>query len=184
MIFKETCSSAELSNVLMITKRQVRNLATKGVVKKLSRGNYAFFQSVVGYIEYLNDQIPLAVKNSKGVKSAQVEYAIERAKLLKHKAEIARLEVEEKTKLLVSKKEEDIEKFLMARFLRDEILAVPERIAPQLANEDDANKMYRLCESELVETLTKIADGIDSGDFIENTFPLPLESSGECEHWH
>jgi phage terminase Nu1 subunit (DNA packaging protein) len=49
---KEIITTAELSRVLNISDRQIRNLAEKGIFTKLSRGKFNLTESVQAYISF------------------------------------------------------------------------------------------------------------------------------------
>ena len=172
-----------MSKLLLLTPRRIQQLANDNIIIKTERGRYDLIKSVQGYIEYLNEQIP---NKSSGENSgdARADANIERAKLLKHKAELARLEEEEKKGLLVNAEAEKKEVFKLARVVRNGVLSVPARISQNLANEEDPNIIYRLLEAALIEILTEIADLAESGDELlkENDFPDDAEC--ECYHWH
>ena len=183
MNFEKTCSSAELSEALLITKRRVRGLAQEGIIKKTARGEYNFYQSIKGYIQYLLDQTFDSKDNPVDRRSLRHTQEVERAKLLKHKAEIARMQSEEIALSLVNKKDADKEKVLMCSYIRTQLLAIPDRIAPHIAPTNDHDAVFHLLEDAFIKTLTDVADGMESGEFIDGRFKLPWGSGSECEHW-
>ena len=58
MLVKENqiIKANELAKLLGITDRHLRNLASEGIIKKTEKGKYLFFESVQGYIEYIESK--------------------------------------------------------------------------------------------------------------------------------
>lgn len=178
------CTSEQLAKTLLISKRHVRRLANEGILSKAAAGEYRLLESIQGYIRNLNEQIPNKQANDAGVVAAKIDIAIEQAKLVKHKAELARLEEEEKKGILINVEDERRETFKLARIVRNTVMGVPSRISQNLAVETDANVISRVLEDELRDTLTEIADLAESGDELLRTNKLPLDEEEECYHWH
>lgn len=86
-------------------------------------------------------------------------YAQSRAVKEAYQARIARLQYEEMTGQLVRVDSVKVEAFRTARRVRDQILAIPDRLAPLLAAEDDALEVNRLLVGELRAALEALADG-------------------------
>lgn len=183
MIVEKECTSTELAGLLDITKRHVRGLAQRGIIKKLEHGKYDTRACIAGYIEYLNNQIPNKSISGEEAKSHRMNTEMQRAKLLQHKAELARLEEEEKKGTLVNAEDEKREAFKLGRIVRNSVMGVPARISQNLAAESDSNAIYRLLETELVETLTDIADLADSGDDLFKAELAFIDPSADCFHW-
>jgi hypothetical protein len=70
---------------------------------------------------------------------------------------LLKLDYEERTGKLINKDEVTTTAYQMHRMLRDSILAIPDRIAAQLAAEDDAAEVHRMLEAELRTVLEKVA---------------------------
>lgn len=91
-------------------------------------------------------------------KSKPNPYADARAERERTNAELARLELQQKSGKLVDVEVVRREVFQRARLLRDRILAVPSRVAAQLAAEKDAREVRRILDDELRKVLETIAD--------------------------
>jgi len=86
-------------------------------------------------------------------------YSQSRAIKEAYQARLSRLMYEEKKGSLINADEVKFEAFRRARMARDQILAVPDRIAPILAAEDDEEQIREILESELraaLEALTNV----------------------------
>lgn len=169
-----------MAKLLQLTPRRVQQLANEGIIEKTDRGRYDLIKSVQGYIRYLNDQIPNKSTSDGGATFARVDAEVERAKYLKHKAELTRLEEEEKKGLLVSLDSQRHEAYRIGRILQTNILNIPARIAQDLAIETDASIIHRKLETELRQAMQDIADIISAGS---DVFTLPLDAEADCAHW-
>lgn len=169
-----------MAKLLQITPRRIQQLANEGVIEKTDRGRYDLIRSVQGYIRYLNDQIPNKSSSDGGTQFARIDAEVERAKYLKHKAELTRLEEEEKKGLLVSAEAQRHEAFRMGRTVQTSILNIPARISQDLAIDPDPNSVHRKLETELRHALLAIADLLDG---TSEPFSLPLDPDADCAHW-
>jgi len=173
-----------MSKLLVLTTRRVQQLANEGVIIKTSRGRYDLIKSVQGYITYLNELIPNKQSSDEGVQFAKVDIEVEKAKLFKHKAELARLEEEERKNILVNKVDERREMFRLGRIVRNGVLAVPARLAQGLAAESDAMVVHRMLEHELIDTLTELAELSKSDDpLADEDSTQILDVDADCGHW-
>lgn len=166
-----------MARLLLLTPRRVQQLANEGIVEKTDRGRYDLIKSVQGYIRYLNDQIPNKASSDTSEQGAKVDAEVERGKLLMHKAEMARLETEEKKGLLVDAAAQRRDAFRIARSVRTALLNIPLRIAQDLASDHDPLSVHRKLESALIEALTELADEISQmeSDPIETKPPEIIE---------
>jgi phage terminase Nu1 subunit (DNA packaging protein) len=74
--------------------------------------------------------------------------------------EAVRLANQQRSGRLVDRGEVERTAFEIARTVRDRILAVPDRVAPQLAAETDAARVRRLLETELRAALVSLAESL------------------------
>jgi len=86
----------------------------------------------------------------------QFVYADHQAKREYYKAEIARLEYEERISKLIEAEKIDAEWFRLARVVRDAVLNIPARLAGVLASENDEKKVSQILEKELRDALEAI----------------------------
>jgi hypothetical protein len=90
-----------------------------------------------------------------GVPSYSQSRAIKEA----YQARISKLQFEEMTGKLVSSDAVKVEAFRRARMTRDQILSVPDRVAPVIAAESDERKVREILDTELRNALEVLADG-------------------------
>lgn len=82
-----TCKVTALARLLNVTERRVQQLAKDGIISKPLKGKYDLVGCVQGYIRYLQDR-----DSAKGV--AAIDSHLERARLIKAKADKTEIEVE------------------------------------------------------------------------------------------
>ena len=78
---------AVIARLLDLSERRVQQLSREGVIPKAERGRYDLVGAVRGYVAYLRD---LAVKAQSGAP----DFGVERARLIKAKADLAEMEAD------------------------------------------------------------------------------------------
>lgn len=91
---------------------------------------------------------------------AGVSYARSRAIREAYQAQLAKLEFEERSGRLVSVEAVKIEAFKTHRRVRDAILNIPDRCAPQLATMTDAVEIHAYLLSEITQALRQLSSDI------------------------
>lgn len=89
-------------------------------------------------------------------------YAKSRARREAFMARLARLDYEERTGKLVPIDKVKVDAFRCARAARDSILAVPERLAAELAGLSDPAAVHKRLEEELTRALEAVANAVAS----------------------
>ena len=84
-----------IARLLDLSERRVQQLSREGVIPKAERGQYDLVGSVRGYVRYLRDQ---ALKAQAGAP----DYAAERARFIRARADLAEMEAEEKRRALIA----------------------------------------------------------------------------------
>jgi len=74
-----------IARLLDLSERRVQQLVRDGVIPKAERGRYELVGAVRGYVRYLRD---LVLKSETG----GADYASERARLVKARADLAEME--------------------------------------------------------------------------------------------
>ena len=82
-----------------------------------------------------------------------------RARREHYQAELAKLQVSQQRDELVSTEQVKREAFAAARSVRDSLMALPDRLAAQLAGTSDARLCHNLLTEELRVALRSLADG-------------------------
>jgi phage terminase Nu1 subunit (DNA packaging protein) len=141
-----------IARLLDLSERRIQQLSRDGVIPKAERGQYDLVAAVRGYVAYLRD---LAVKAQAGAP----DFGVERARLIKAKADIAEMEAEgRRGELLPAEAVEAAWTAILAR-LRARLLVLPDRLAPICVEEatiagvrDQIRKAVREALLELSET--------------------------------
>jgi phage terminase Nu1 subunit (DNA packaging protein) len=114
---------AAITKLLDISERRVRQLSAEGVIPKAARGRYELVGAVRGYIRYLRNL------NLKGEVGA-ADYGIERARLVKARADLAEMEAAEKRGDLIPAPDVTAAWTEIVALMRAQLLALPDKIAP------------------------------------------------------
>jgi hypothetical protein len=85
-------------------------------------------------------------------------YAKARAARELYQAQLAKLDLDRQRGILVRADEVKLGAFNMARRARDQLIALPERVAALLAATQDAGEVQRILEEEMERVCQEIAD--------------------------
>lgn len=133
---------SDLAYTLGLTERRIQQLESEGIVNQLERGAYDLIESVRAYCEFIRQE-------SRGSVASKEERA-ERTKLTRAKRRLQELRTGELEGKLVRTEYLEKQDFEIAMILADTLQTIPDRIAPLLAAEQDANACYKLLDAELV----------------------------------
>jgi phage terminase Nu1 subunit (DNA packaging protein) len=112
-----------IAKLLDLSERRVQQLSREGVIPKATRGQYDLVGSVRGYVRYLRDQ---AAKAQAGAP----DYASERARFIRARADLAEMEAEEKRGAVIAAEDVEAAWIAVLALLRTRLLALPDRLAP------------------------------------------------------
>ena len=115
--------TAVIARLLDLTERRVQQLSREGVIPKGEHGRYDLIGAVRGYVRYLRD---LALRADAGV----ADYGIERARLIKARADLAEMEAAQKRGELIPAHEVRHAWGEIVAHLRARLLVLPDKIAP------------------------------------------------------
>ena len=154
---------AVIAKLLDLSERRIQQLSREGVIPKAERGRYDLVGAVRGYVVYLRD---LAVRAQAGAP----DFGVERARLIKAKADIAEMEADgRRGELLPADAVEAAWTAVLAR-LRARLLVLPDRLAPLCVEEmtiagvrDQIRKAVREALDELASTPVVAADPDGTG---------------------
>ena len=141
----------ELAKLLGITDRHLRNLANEGIIKKTEKGKYLFFESVQGYIEYIE------TKNDADV-DLKDEKIREEIKKIKKDTELKDLKIKELKNQLhpASIIEKVMTDSLMN--LKGRLLSLSNRLAPQLIALDNLGEIQEVIQDSILEALEELSE--------------------------
>ena len=140
-----------IAKLLDLSERRVQQLSREGVIPKAERGQYDLIGSVRGYVRYLRDQ---AIKAQAGAP----DYAAERARFVRARADLAEIEAEEKRRSLIAADEIEAAWIAVLTLLRTRILALPDRLAPQIFDQSTVGDTRNLIRTAIREVLDDLAE--------------------------
>ena len=153
---EKSVPAATLSTLFDCSDRALRDLADKGIIKKIGRGRYALDQSITGYIAHLRSV-------ASGRDGATESLTAARTRLAQAKAAQAEAQIKITSGELV--RADDVEKRWSHNFalIRSRMMALPSRIAADLnLTRADAVRIDDIVRDTLTETADEIgADRID-----------------------
>ena len=139
-----------IARLLDLSERRVQQLSREGVIPKAERGQYELIGSVRGYVRYLRDQ---ALKAQAGAP----DYAAERARFIRARADLAEMEAEEKRHSLIAAEQIEAAWIAVLALLRTRLLALPDRLAPQLFDQPTVGDTRNLIRAAIREVLDDLA---------------------------
>jgi phage terminase Nu1 subunit (DNA packaging protein) len=140
-----------IAKLLDLSERRVQQLSREGVLPKANRGQYDLIGSVRGYVRYLRDQ---ALKAQAGAP----DYAAERARFIRARADLAEMEAEEKRRSLIAADEIEAAWIAVLALLRTRLLGLPDRLAPQVFDQSSIGDTRTLIRSAIREVLDDLAE--------------------------
>ncbi|MCL7465545.1 terminase small subunit, Nu1 [Phaeovulum sp. NW3] len=139
-----------IARLLDLSERRVQQLSREGVIPKADRGQYDLIGSVRGYVRYLRDQ---ALKAQAGAP----DYAAERARFIRARADLAEMEAEEKRRSLIAAEQIEAAWIAVLALLRTRLLALPDRLAPQAFEQSTVGDTRNLIRAAIREVLDDLA---------------------------
>jgi phage terminase Nu1 subunit (DNA packaging protein) len=140
-----------IARLLDLSERRVQQLSREGVIPKAERGQYDLIGSVRGYVRYLRDQ---ALRAQAGAP----DYAAERARFIRARADLAEMEAEEKRRSLIAADEIEVAWIAVLALLRTRLLALPDRLAPQAFDQPTVGDTRNLIRTAIREVLDDLAE--------------------------
>ncbi len=155
-----TVSASVLGELLGVTDRRVRQLASEGIFKRAAKGRYVLPESIKTYIKMLKMESDIAKGSEDHEIDLDKEKAIhERIKRQQSEIKLALMKGE------VHKSEDvaDVMMDMLASF-RSKMIALPSKLAPLLVGKSAANEVREVLTKEILEVLMELKD-YDPADF-------------------
>ncbi|MDX1820083.1 MAG: terminase small subunit, Nu1 [Paracoccaceae bacterium] len=140
-----------IARLLDLSERRVQQLSREGVIPKAERGQYDLVGSVRGYVRYLRDQ---AAKAQAGAP----DYAAERARFIRARADLAEMEADEKRRALIAAGEIETAWIAVLALLRTRLLGLPDRLAPRVHDQSTVGDTRNLIRAAIREVLDDLAE--------------------------
>ena len=139
-----------IARLLDLSERRVQQLSREGVIPKAERGQYDLIGSVRGYVRYLRDQAQKA-------QAGAPDYAAERARFIRARADLAEMDAEEKRRSLIAADQIEVAWIAVLALLRTRLLALPDRLAPQAFDQPTVGDTRTLIRAAIREVLDDLA---------------------------
>ena len=135
----------EFAELIGITERHAYRLVNDGIVDRLADGNVDLRTSIEAYYE------------NKFCSNEQIDYMTEKARHEKAKRELAELELQKRRNEVHDAENVKIVMGDMLSNLRSQLLGLPTKMAPVLANRDTDYIAHELAK-EIEDRLTELSD--------------------------
>ena len=151
-------SSEKIAKIFGVTTRRIGQLKEEGIIKGQGKPTkYDLMPTIISYIKYLSDKAYAREKKETMAKLEEEKLRSEVA-IKASKAEVARLELKEIQGKM--HKAEDVEAIFTDHvlFLRGLLLAMPNKLAVDLAGEHTAAEQAETVKREVYYILNNLAD--------------------------
>jgi len=165
-----THSVEVIARLLDLTTRRVQQLSAEGVIPKAERGRYELVPAVRGYIAYLKER---------SINPGVVSFDEVRARKIAAEAEMAEIELREKKGQLIPASEVVSSWGEIVGACRSKLLAVPAKIAPVVAVEDNPAVCKQIVEEQIGEALYELAKFVSETS--EADVDIDITDSGDVE---
>lgn len=146
----DAISERDLANLLGVTPRQIRSLATDGVLRRVDSATYAISQAVPAYIGRLRD---IRGKQSAG----DAEHKVERTRVAKAQADKIELENAVRRGEMIPVSDVRREWLTIATDLRSALLAIPLRVSARMGLSREASATL---DTEIRQALEDLPNGL------------------------
>jgi len=143
-------STAEISEILGLSDRRIRQLEKEDALVKINRGKYDLKASVQRYIEYIKAQ----------AEKTEEELDLTKEKTLLTRANRQKVELELQIMRGELHRSEDVRRVMnnMLGAFRARVLAIPSKTAPQLLSQTDLAVVQDIIKKEVYEALQELSE--------------------------
>ena len=150
---------AQLAEKLGVTRGRVSQIKKTGRLDGTYRteGRFVFFDEDAAIAAW-NGEIPQSTTRIASKDLEIPSFSESRAKTEFFRAEMARLDLEEKEELLCEADKVKSAAFTLARSVRDALDSIPDRVANQFAAETDSVVIHQTLQEELRKALERLTN--------------------------
>lgn len=152
-IEEQVVRGKDLAAIFGVTDRRIRQLTKDGILPQVGRGKYVLGDAIQSYIKHLQERVKEAAK-SVDPKDLQKELT----RLRKAQADKAELEVAEYQGKLHRAEDVEAEWTEMLSNFRAKMLALPTKLAPMLAMQDDIQEVQAMLKAGIYEALQELSE--------------------------
>jgi phage terminase Nu1 subunit (DNA packaging protein) len=139
-----------IAKLFGLTERRVQQLAQEGIIPKPEKNQYELVGSVRSYIDYLQQR-------AFGKGAVPQDTHLERARLLKAQADMAEIELAERTGSLVTVERVEADWTDMVAACRAKMLSIPTKTAYQIAHLENPQEIEKFLKRTIYEALGEMA---------------------------
>ena len=139
-----------IAKLFGLSERRVQQLAQEGIIPKPEKNQYELVGSVRSYIDYLQQRA-----FGKGV--APRDTHLERARLIKAQADMAEIELAERTGALVTVDRVEMDWITLVNACRSRLLSIPTKVAYQISSLKEPEEIEKFLKRTIHEALTELA---------------------------
>jgi phage terminase Nu1 subunit (DNA packaging protein) len=166
-------STAEISEILGLSDRRIRQLEKEDALVKISRGKYDLKASIQKYIEYIKEQ----------AQKTEEELDLTKEKTLLTRANRQKVELELQIMRGELHRSEDVRRVMndMLGAFRARVLAIPGKVAPRLIAQTNAAVIQNIVRNEVYEALQELSEYDPHMFYAHSKDKLALENEEDNE---
>jgi phage terminase Nu1 subunit (DNA packaging protein) len=166
-------STAEISEILGLSDRRIRQLEKENALVKIKRGKYDLKASIQRYIEYIKEQ----------AQQTEEELNLTKEKTLLTRANRQKVELELQIMRGELHRSEDVKRVMndMLGAFRARILAIPSKVAPRLIAQTNAAVIQNIVKNEVYEALQELSEYDPHMFYAHSKDTLVLENEEDNE---
>lgn len=139
-----------IAKLFGLSERRVQQLAQTGIIPKPEKNQYELVGCVRAYINYLQQR-------AFGKGTAPKDTHLERARLIKAQADIAEIELAQRTGALITVERVEADWLAMINSCRSKLLALPTKCAYQVMALNDPEEIQNYLKRIIFEALSELA---------------------------
>lgn len=140
-----------IAKLFGLSERRIQQLAQEGIIPKPDKNQYELVGCVRAYINYLQQR-------AFGKGAAPKDTHLERARLIKAQADIAELDLAQRTGALITVDRVESDWMTMVNSCRSKLLSIPTKCAYQVMALDNPEEIQKYLERTIFEALSELAD--------------------------
>lgn len=139
-----------IARALELTERRVNQLVKDGVLPKTERGRYELIPVVQAYVKFLREK---SVNSDVGAD----DYAAQRTRLTKAKADMAEMEKDQMASVLIPASDVGDAWEAMVSNMRARMLAIPSKAVATVFSAEDVNEAKKILQEVINEALAELS---------------------------
>ena len=139
-----------IAKLFGLSERRVQQLAQEGIIPKPEKNQYELVGCVRAYINYLQQR-------AFGKGTAPKDTHLERARLIKAQADIAEIDLAQRTGALITVERVEADWMAMVNSCRSKLLSIPTKCAYQVMALDNPEEIQKYLKRTIFEALSELA---------------------------